>query len=189
MPVLHSGYVRLQERQGNDRCHPHMTEQTSDTRFTALYQALKAHTPKVLRDRRLAVPPADSVTVYSRLCGSQLTLDALIENQKVSALGYRVRSCSLGQATTAIVADHAEGLDPATVHHVHAQLQKILSGEATHCDWPELEIFTHIKDSPARHGSVLLPFRALEELFERAKNEPTNGALLKEQSGTTHIKE
>ena len=166
-----------------------MTDSPADMRFAALYQALKAHTPKVLRDRRLPVPPADSVTVHSRLCGSQLTLDARIENQKVSALGYRVRSCSLGQAATAIVVDHAEGLDAATVRRIHAQLQQILSGEDIRCDWPELEIFAHVKDSPARHGAVLLPFRALEELFERAEREQANGAAITDDSDATHIKE
>ena len=166
-----------------------MTDQPPEMRFEALYEALKAHTPKVLRDRRLAVPPADSVTVYSRLCGSQLTLDARIDNQQLSALGYRVRSCSLGQAATAIVVDHAEGLDAATARRVHAQLQQILSGKDTHCEWPELEIFTHVKDSPARHGSALLPFRALEELFERAGNKQVNGAPVTEDGDATHIKE
>lgn len=158
-------------------------------RFAALYEALKAHTPKVLRDRRLPVPPADSVTVHSRLCGSQLTLDARIENQKLSALGYRVRSCSLGQAATAIVVDHAEGLDAATTRRIHEQLQHILSGKDTHCEWPELEIFAHVKDSPARHGSALLPFRALEELFERAENKHANGAAVTEDGNATHTKE
>ncbi len=135
-----------------------------------LYQVLKQYSAEVRRDRRLKVPPSDSVTVHSPLCGSRLELDAHIEAGHVRELGYKVRSCSLGQATTAILARRAPGLDAATLQHVTDQLQAILSGQSTHCDWPELEVFALIKDVPSRHGSALLPFQALEQLFARARD-------------------
>lgn len=163
-----------------------MTETVDDTAYaeaqlTTLYEALKHHTQKVRRDRRLPVPPADSVTVHSRQCGSQITLDAEIESGILKDIGYRVRACSLGQATTAIVAEHAQGLDAATARRIGKQLEGILAGENTHCDWPELEIFALIKDAPTRHGSALLPFQALEKLFERAGGDHADG------SGNTHV--
>lgn len=133
-----------------------------------LYQALKQFSAEVRKDRRLSVPPADSVTVYSPLCGSRLTLDARIDDNRVCEIGYRVRACSLGQATTAIVARRAPGLDADTLRQVGEQLRAILAGKCTHCDWPELEVFALIKDVPSRHGSALLPFQALELLFNRA---------------------
>lgn len=140
--------------------------------LAALYPALKQFSSQVRKDRRLAVPPADSVTVHSVECGSQLTLDAVIKNERVRQIGYRVRACSLGQASTAIVALHAEGLDWPTVQRIESQLRAILAGHATQCDWPELEMFTLIKDVPGRHGSILLPFDALRQLFIRAGTPP-----------------
>lgn len=136
-----------------------------------LYQVLKQYSAEVRRDRRLKVPPADSVTVYSPLCGSRLELDAHIEGGRVRELGYKVRSCSLGQATTAIVARHAPGLDAATLRRVADQLRAILTGQSTDCDWPELEVFALIKGVPSRHGSALLPFQALEQLFARGRRD------------------
>lgn len=137
--------------------------------LAALYPALKQFSSEVRKDRRLHVPPADSVTVHSAECGSQLTLDALIENERVSEIGYRVRACSLGQASTAIVARHMADLDRVTLQRVEEQLRAILAGRAVQCEWPELEIFTLIKDVRNRHGSVLLPFDALRQLFVRAR--------------------
>ena len=136
--------------------------------LAALYPALKQFSSEVRKDRRLAVPPADSVTVHSRECGSQLTLDGRINDERIGEIGYKVRACSLGQASTAIVARHAVGLDRLTAERVEAQLLAILAGSAVDCEWPELEIFTLIKDVPVRHGSVLLPFDALRQLFIRA---------------------
>lgn len=134
----------------------------------ALYSALKEYSGEVRRDRRLPVPPADSVTVHSPLCGSQLTLDVCLAGDRVAEIGYRVRACSLGQATTAIVARRAPGMHSSELERVGAQLHAILAGESTHSDWPELEVFTHITGATSRHGSAELPFRALQQIFHRA---------------------
>jgi len=144
-----------------------MVNAVSDS-LAALYQSLKQFNADVRKDRRLAVPPADSVTVHSAQCGSRLTLDARIEGNRIREIGYRVRACALGQATTAIVARRAPGLDAAALRRVGAQLQAILAGCATQCEWPEMEMFTLIKSVPSRHGSAMLPFHALEQLFDRA---------------------
>lgn len=132
----------------------------------ALYATLKRYTPAVQRDRRLPVPPAQTVAVSSPECGSRLELDALIEDDRVREIGYRVRACSLAQAATAILASHAAGLDRAQLQRVHRQFEALLRDGQGHCDWPELEAFAAASEIPNRHGSALLPFRALEQLFE-----------------------
>lgn len=143
-----------------------------------LYEAIKNHVPAVQRDRRLDDARALSETVRSQVCGSQLTLDAVIENDRVQQLGWRVRACSLGQATTAIVIKHMEDLDALTVETVGTQLRSILNGQAFHCDWPELEVFGAAREITSRHGSALLPFSALKALFERARaQDETSGRV------------
>lgn len=133
-----------------------------------LYQALKQYRREVRTDRRLPVPPADSVTVHDAVCGSRVTLDARFDGTRVAELGYRVRACSLGQATTAILAHHAAGLDAVTLERIHDQLRKILDGQDTRCDWPELDVFALTREIPGRRGSAELPFHALKQLFHRA---------------------
>jgi len=144
--------------------------------IAVLYQSLKKYSAEVRNDRRLPVPPAHSVTVYSAQCGSRLTLDARIDAGRIREIGYQVRACSLGQATTAIIARRAIGLDAAALRRVGGQLQSILDGRATRCDWPELEVFALIRDVPSRHGSAMLPFEALEQLFDRAGMSPSESA-------------
>ena len=133
-----------------------------------LYKTIKRFSSEVRNDRRLVVPPADSVTVYSEQCGSQVTVDARIKDNRITEIGYRVRACSLGQATTAIVVRHASGLDAETLKRVGDQLSDLLAGRGTTCDWPELEVFALAKDVPSRHRSALLPFEAVKQLFDRA---------------------
>ena len=142
-------------------------EVTTDD-IATLYQALQQYRREVRRDQRLPVPPAESVTVHDKVCGSQVTLDAHFAGDHLSELGYRVRACSLGQASTAILARRAPGLDAGTLERIHEQLRKILAGQDTRCDWPELEIFALTREIPGRRGSAELPFHALKQLFHRA---------------------
>lgn len=115
-----------------------------------------------------------TVTVHSRqLCGSRLTLDAIIEGNRVQALGYRVRACSLGQATTAIVYEHAPGMTAEELQSVQIQLEQILKNDLPNeqaLTWRELAIFQHAASMPSRHDSALLPFRALQEIFAKEKH-------------------
>lgn len=143
---------------------------TASEQAAELYQTLKQYCIEVQRDRRLASPPAQSATVHSPQCGSRLTLDARIEGKRICEIGYKVRACSLGQATTAIVARRAPGLDGGALERVAQQLRSILAGTGGKCDWPELDVFASARDMPSRHGSALLPFDALQKLFDRADN-------------------
>lgn len=135
----------------------------------ALYAALKRYTPAVRQDRRLPVPPARSVEVFSAECGSRLVLDARIEGGRVQAVGYQVRACSLGQASTAMLVERAVGLTQPQLQRVRAQFEALLREGRGHCDWPELEAFAPACDIPNRHGSALLPFEALGQLFDLAQ--------------------
>lgn len=145
-----------------------MSSTVASDDVATLYQALKQYRREVRNDRRLLVPPADSVTIHDTTCGSQITLDARFEDDRLAELGYRVRACSLGQATTAILVHRAPGLGFDTFARVYGQLRNILDGQDTQCDWPELEVFTLTRKIPGRRGSAELPFRVLEQLFHRA---------------------
>lgn len=140
----------------------------TDEEIEAIYGTLKRYGTLVHADQRLAGPGVGSVTVRSPLCGSELTLDAVIAGERVQQLGWAVRACSLGQATTGILTLHVAALERREVARVGAQLRQILRGAHLACDWPELEIFTFAEDIPVRHESALLPFKALQLLFERA---------------------
>lgn len=146
-----------------------MPDSYDDQAAEAFYKQLKAYTAMVHRDHRLSGPDVDSVSVRSPVCGSDLTLDAIIKGNRVHKLGWRVRACSLGQAATAIVIQHLDDLDTDQVALVSEQLYGILKNQRDHSDWPELEIFSFARDIPSRHGSAMLPFKALKQLFERAE--------------------
>lgn len=145
-----------------------MTQQDSD--FLSMVQSLKEYAVEVRRDKRLVSPTARTVAVQSRPCGSRLTLDVDICNGRVVDVGYQVRACSLGQATTAIFSRRAIGMNLKEIENVAIQLEKVLKGQPLKADelkWPELSIFSHAVGFPSRHGSALLPFDAIRVVVKK----------------------
>ncbi|GAA0278959.1 iron-sulfur cluster assembly scaffold protein [Alteraurantiacibacter aestuarii] len=97
----------------------------------------------------------------SATCGSTLGVDlALDDAGTISSIGLRVRACAVGQAAAAIFARHAKGQDLASLQAAHDRIEGWLDGEAPIADWPDLELLVAARDYPARHGAIMLPWKA-----------------------------
>jgi len=77
---------------------------------------LREYASRVRRDRRLQGSNVRTITLTSQSeSKDSVTIDAVIENGVIQEVGYRVRACSLAQATTALVAERATGLNMKTL--------------------------------------------------------------------------
>ena len=129
--------------------------------------AQRLYTPELLA---LAVeladyPPLDGATARgearSPTCGSTLALDLVLDDdRRIARLGMRVRACAIGQAAAAIFARHAPGRDLAGIRAALARLEGWLADEAPAPDWPDLALVAPAREYPARHGAMLLPWKA-----------------------------
>lgn len=112
---------------------------------------------------RLAHPQATARRV-SRVCGSVIEVDVNVADGLVSAFGYDIRACALGQTAAAIVAGHVVGATPDELRTVRTQMIAMLkadgpppSGEK----WADLKYLEPVRDYPPRHASTLLVFDAV----------------------------
>ena len=97
----------------------------------------------------------------SPTCGSRIaTAVQLDENGLISAMSQQVHACAFGQASAALVEQKALGRSSAEVEAAAAQLGAWLSGEAPEPGWG-LAALAPARTRTARHGAILLPFRAL----------------------------
>lgn len=138
---------------------------TTEGDLDNLYQAqVRDWARKVRNDARL-VPADITVSRVSRLCGSTLELDIRHDGRIVTALGYRARACTLGMASTAVVAAKATGRSFAEIGEAGEKLAALLAGEKVVFSdhWAALGMFTAARTFPTRHGSIMLPFDALAE--------------------------
>jgi NifU-like protein involved in Fe-S cluster formation len=94
-------------------------------------------------------------------CGSTLTLDlALDDAGRIETLGLRVRACAVGQAAATLFARHATGRDLTSLQGIHDRIEGWLEGEAPLPDWPGLDMLEPARAYPARHGAIILPWKA-----------------------------
>jgi NifU-like protein involved in Fe-S cluster formation len=94
-------------------------------------------------------------------CGSTLDLGlALDPAGAITAIGLRAHACAIGQAAAAIFAGAAPGLTRARIAAAEAAIGRWLAGDGDLPAWPGLEAIAAARDYPARHGAVLLAWRA-----------------------------
>jgi len=129
--------------------------------------AERLYTPELLglAVELAGVPPLEAASVRgearSPTCGSTLAMDLLVDGDgRIARIGLRVRACAVGQAAAAIFARHAVGRDLADIERMLDGLEAWLSGASEMPAWPDLDLIAAAQGYPARHGAMLLPWKA-----------------------------
>jgi NifU-like protein involved in Fe-S cluster formation len=115
------------------------------------------------------LPQADaSVTMVSPLCGSQITTDLVLDGDRISHFGQKVRACTLGAAAASIVAEHVEGKRADELRELRKRMHDMLKqdGPAPGGDFAKLAILEPARDLISRHGSIMLIFDAITEALD-----------------------
>ncbi|WP_230293522.1 iron-sulfur cluster assembly scaffold protein [Croceicoccus sp. Ery5] len=100
----------------------------------------------------------------SASCGSVLTLGLATDgNDVITRTGIAAQACAVGQASAAIFAEHAAGMNAARIAAASRGLRAWLAGDAPLPDWPGLELIAPARAYPARHGAILLAWDAAEK--------------------------
>ena len=96
-------------------------------------------------------------------CGSRVRTQVQIDDEgRIEALTQDVQACAFGQASAALVAKHATGLQANDLESALADLDSWLAGTRTDPGaWPGLAALAPARSRRARHPAILLPFRAL----------------------------
>lgn len=115
--------------------------------------------------RRLPAPDASARKV-SRVCGSEVVVDIVVEDGRVADFGIEAKACALGQASSSIVARAVIGATPEELFRVRDEMRAMLKDAGpppAGARWCELEALTAIRDYPQRHASTMLVFDAVAE--------------------------
>lgn len=125
---------------------------------------------------RLPRPDA-SATAHSKLCGSTVTVDLVMDKDRVVDFAHDVKACALGQASSSIMARHVIGAKADELRAVRRQMQQMLKegGAPPTGEWADLAVLEPVRDYRARHASTMLTFdavvAAIDEIEARRKGE------------------
>ena len=124
---------------------------------------------------RLADPDASS-RQHSRLCGSTVTVDVKMADGRVSDFAHDVKACTLGQASSSIMARNVVGSTPEELRQVREAMYKMLKETGSPPDgrWAELKYLEPVRDYKARHTSTLLTFDAVVDAVNQIEAKKKN---------------
>lgn len=112
--------------------------------------------------------PDISVTKNSMICGSSVTMDLCVdENQKITKIGFETESCALTKSVLAVLAVAAIGKTASDIKAAYDAVVNMFEkeGPSPSGDWKLLEILEPVREYPARHDTIYLPFMAVEKAF------------------------
>jgi NifU-like protein involved in Fe-S cluster formation len=104
----------------------------------------------------------------SPTCGSRITMAVqLDEDRRVIMISQQVHACAFGQASAALVQQHAVGRAHDEVADALVTISRWLAREQDEAgDWPGIGVLEPARPRKGRHGAILLPFRALLAAIE-----------------------
>jgi NifU-like protein involved in Fe-S cluster formation len=137
-----------------------------DDLYSAKLLKLAANLP---RSGRLARPDA-SVEKVSKLCGSRVLVDVVVEQGRVADFAQEVKACALGQAAASVLGEHVIGATAEELELARDQFRAMLKTGAPAPDgrFADLSMLAPVKDYPARHASTLLAFEAAAAAVRQA---------------------
>ena len=159
-----------------------MTHPTGESMLNDIYNRrileLAADIPRL---GRLAEPQA-SATAHSKLCGSTVTVDLVMDHETVTDFAHDVKACALGQASSSIMARHVIGATAAELRQVREDMRRMLkeNGPPPGGRWADLAALEPVRDYKARHASTMLTFDAVVDAIDKieAKRAETGNTAL-----------
>ncbi len=127
--------------------------------YNARILALAADIPRL---GRLPAPQA-SARAHSRLCGSTVTIDLVMDGDTVTDFAHEVRACALGQASSSLMASHIIGASAQDLREARDTMWKMLreTGPPPAGRWEDFKVLEPVRDYKARHASTMLTFDAV----------------------------
>jgi NifU-like protein involved in Fe-S cluster formation len=116
------------------------------------------------------LPEADaSATAHSKLCGSTVTVDLILDGDVVTGFAHDVKACALGQASSSIMGRHVIGSTMQELREVREVASRMLkaNGEVPQGKWEDLRVLEPVREFKARHASILLTFDAVVDALNQ----------------------
>ena len=129
------------------------------------------------RSERLASPQA-TAKAHSKLCGSTVEIDLVMDCDVVTDYGQTVRACLLGQTAASIMGREIVGSTKAELRAVGAAMRAMLkaAGAPPEGRWADLALLDSGGACRVRQPSTLLVFDAVEDAIAQIEEKQASAA-------------
>lgn len=143
----------------------------ADSDLMQLYsRRILALTTAIPHQGRLAAP-AGTAMRRSPQCGSSVTVDVVLADDRIAEFAQQVRACALGQASAAVLGQAVIGQTRDSIEQTRDQLRAMLKqgAEPPGIPFADLETLLPAREYPNRHASILLVWEATLAAIEEAR--------------------
>jgi len=105
--------------------------------------------------------PDGEAAATNPLCGDRVTIQVMLEGDRISRICYQVRGCVLCKASCAQMAPIVTGFDYERLHGIREEFAQYLQG-TTDDDQvcPQFRMFSPVRSHRSRYRCLLLPYDA-----------------------------
>lgn len=115
---------------------------------------------------------AVSGEAHSKLCGSTVSVELIVEGDRIASFAQNVKACLLGQASASVVGREIVGTELAEFRQVADDMRRMLkeNGAGPGGRWVDLRLLQPVRDYRHRHASTLLIFDAVERALRAVED-------------------
>jgi len=133
---------------------------------------------EIPRTERLDTPDARA-TAHSKLCGSTVAVDIVMDGDRFADYGQTVKACLLGQSSASVVGREIVGTSRQEFTEIAEAMRGMLkhNGPAPQGRWADLAVLEPVRAYRARHASTLLVFEAVQRALDAYDAEHSGGPI------------
>ena len=114
---------------------------------------------------------APSITIKKRspLCGSMITIDLVLKENKIVNFGQEVKACALGQASASIFSKQILNVNTDQIFKVRSEVLAMLKKNVSNVSEPfnDYNYLSLASEYKNRHASIMLVLDATVEAIEK----------------------
>lgn len=146
-----------------------------DDLYSARILEFAGNIPRIGRLER----PDATARAHSRLCGSTVIVDVVLEDGRIADFAHEVRACALGQASSSILASAVVGASTAELRELRSAMLRMLKedGPPPEGRFSNLRFLEPVRHYKARHASTMLTFDAVVDAIDQVEARRATGAV------------
>lgn len=116
-----------------------------------------------------------TIALNNPLCGDEIELDLVLKDERVDAVVWHGRGCSISQASASMMTDAVKGKSVPDAIRLVANFKGMMRGEAVPDDLElgDLEALQGVAKFPVRIKCAVLPWEALRKGLQDRDGEET----------------
>lgn len=140
--------------------------------LASLYQQLILDHYRHPRNKGELDPSTVDVHVYNPVCGDEVRLQMLVEDDRIAEVKFRGQGCSISQAAVSIMTQLLKGKSLADADALAARFTQMMHGDADvgkDKNLGDLRALQGVSKFPVRIKCALLGFDALRQAVEQVR--------------------